>query len=167
MSFFSKLLGLGVMAGAATATVFIGKKYYENKQLEKLEQNNTIVIGSVENSAAVEKKHAVLDDIKKAASDVYCDTKTTVLQKAQNVGVNTDELTSTISEASKAIADASKVVAGKVYEKTPVVVESIKGKVEDLMGAAGAKNYVETIDENEILNEEVADIISIAEQEVK
>ncbi len=173
MGFFSKLAGLGLLAGAATAGVLIGRKYVDNKLNEKAEMMNAINLDSVENAATANTKANITQDIKKAASDVLDDAKSVVYQKADNLGINTTELTSTVCEASKAIADASKVIAGQVYDKTPLVVDKVKAKTQELMGNSSPKTYVEPITEiatdvnDEVLNEEVADILTIAEEDMK
>ncbi len=172
MGFFSKLAGLGLLAGAATAGILVGRKYIDNKASEKAQLNSAINLDSVENAASAPKK-TVAQDVKKAANDVLEDAKSVIYTKAESVGINTKELTSTVGEASKAIADASRVVAVKVYDKTPEVVDTLKHKVEEFMTSKNMATYVEPMANeaqmlnSETLNEEVADILTIAEQEMK
>ncbi len=168
MGIFSRLIGLGLMAGTAAAAVLVGKKYIENKEQAKLEAENVINLDSIENAAAVSSGNKVVDDVKKAAVEVFDDAKTVVMKKAEDAGVNTQELSGTLSEASKAIADAGKIVVGKVYEKTPDVVTSIKSTVDGIMGTASQKSYVEPIDSSaQILNDEVEEILAVAQEQAQ
>ncbi len=134
MGIFVKLMGLAVAVGAGYAAVKIANKYEENKQNEVLDDDEDF---------NTPQKKSTFEDVKKAACEVYCETgekvKKAVKTKAETIGINTDEVTEAFSEmgtatakAGKAVAHASVVVAGKIKEEAPAVVQTAK----DIAGEA-------------------------------
>ncbi len=127
MGFWSKLLGIGVVAGAATAAVKVAKQYEQNKNTEDFKAD-------VPDAA---QDGGVLNDVAKAATDVYTTTaakvKVAVTGAAEKAGVNTDELSGALTGAGKAIVNAGKAVATKVAAEAPAVIEKIKGQADDVL----------------------------------
>ena len=127
MGFLSKLFGIGVVAGAATAAVKVAQKYEENKV-------NAISVGEVPDT---QDAGTVLNDIGKAAADVYGETaakvKKAVTDVAGKAGVDTDALAGSLADAGKAIGDAGKAVAHKVSESAPEFVDKAKEKASDVV----------------------------------
>ena len=125
MGFWSKLFGIGVVAGAATAAVKVAKQYEQNKNSEEFEID-------VPDAA---QSGGVLNDVAKAATDVYTNTaakvKTAVAGAAEKAGVNTEELSGALTGAGKAIVNAGKAVATKVAADAPGVIDKIKGQAGD------------------------------------
>jgi ElaB/YqjD/DUF883 family membrane-anchored ribosome-binding protein len=153
MGFISKLFGIGVVAGAATAAVKIAQKYEENKE-------NAASVGEVPDT---QDASTVLNDIGKAATEVYGETaakvKKVVTDVAAKAGVDTGSLTDSITDAGKAIGDAGKAVfdtvsanapefVDKAKEKAADVVEQVKSDIESVVGEA--KDAIESVtDETE------------------
>lgn len=141
MGFFAKLFGIGAAAGAAVAAVKVAQKYEENKAAE----NTATAEAAAAAAQAMNLEGAtvqpaqdmtpdVLEDVKKAAAEVFDDAKTAVLSTAEKAGVNTDELTASLAGAGKAIVDAGKAVAGKVQEEAPAAIEKAKSKANEVIG---------------------------------
>ncbi len=145
MSIFGKVLGFAVAVGAGYATVKVAQKYDENKKKDILE-------GDIDEIT----KPNTAENVKRAVSDVYCETaekiKTKVKTVAENVGIDTNEVGSAFSKAGdaafevgKAVANASVKVAEKVVKETPTVIQGAKGVVGS--AASQVKNVVNTATE--------------------
>lgn len=126
MGFFSRLLGLGVAAGATYAAVKVAQKYEDNKA-------GDIAAGEAGDEAA---KKDVLGDIGKAVTDVYSETAAKVKDAAQNAGVDTEKVASTIKDAGKAVGEAGKAVAGKVKDAAGDYYDQAKDKAGDIYKSA-------------------------------
>ncbi len=166
MGFFSKLLGLGAAAGAAAGAYFVAKKYKDNAQ-EK-QQMIDIPGADVETQYTVKAQESgFIDDVKKAASDVYDEAKETVKINAEKVGIDTEEFAGAMSEAGKAIAHASKAVAGTVKTAAPDVVESVKATADTAIKKVKKKiNASESVEVTQ--NEELITIVEpVQEVEIK
>ncbi len=156
MNLVGKLIGLGVLSLVGIAAVKVAKKYDENKKAEACaadfvnEEGNTIV-----------------KDVKKATKDVYQETaekvSNTVKNAAENVGINTEEVSTAFGQAgtatvgvAKAVAHAGTAVASKVKKEAPAVIEGTVNFVSK--GADKIKNAVTPKDqelEDYLVQEEV------------
>ena len=129
MGFFSRLLGLGVAAGATYAAVKVAQKYEDNKAADA-------ETGAAEGA---EGGSDVLGDLGKAATEVYNETAAKVKEAAENAGVDTEKVTSTIKEAGKAVGEAGKVVVGKVKDAAGDYYDAAKDKAGEVYGQAKDK----------------------------
>ncbi|MFI3326938.1 MAG: hypothetical protein R3Y35_12330 [Clostridia bacterium] len=123
MGIFGKLAGFAAVALAGAVVVKVAQKYDENKKEE-------VCAADFVN----EEGNTVIKDVKKATADVYNDAtdkvNTSVKNVAQNIGINTNEVTEAFGHASsaavgvgKAVAHASVAVASKVKEEAPIVID--------------------------------------------
>ncbi len=140
MGFFSKLLGLGAMAGAAAGAYFVAKKYNENAQLKKETIELTTFDSDMQGEAVPDANF--IEDVKKAAIEVYDEAKTTVKATAEKAGVDTDELTDAVGTAGKAFVSAGKAVADSAGKAVTKKVKSVKNSA-----ASQAGETVEPADE--------------------
>ncbi len=138
MGLFSRIIGLGVATGAAVGAYFVAKKYQENSKTPIITIENE-QDGTEEYIAFKEKD--MVQDVKKAAKDVYVDAKTAVKSSAEKIGIDTVEFTDAMGSAGKAIADASKAVAKTVKENAPEVVQTVKDKAEKVVSKSKNKQY--------------------------
>ena len=169
MGFLGKLFGLGAVAGVAVAAVKVAQKYEENKNI----QAENAAQAAAENAAFMPEDESVLDDVKKAATDVYKQTSDkvidTVKDVAQKAGVNTDEVAQALGDAGKALAEAGKAVVNKVQEEAPAAIEKAKEKASEVIAqvketVAGATvevyEFADDIDEIVLEPQEPAELTS-------
>ena len=161
MSMFGKLIGIGVTAVAAVAAAKVAKKYMENKEADEfaahgveLEDEEPAEAPSTGEPSCPPEEHGapepapsfeekiyetaeeakdVLDDVAKAAGDVWDETREKAASAAENAGVDTAGISEAFTDAGKALAQAGKavfaagsVVAHKVAEDAPVVLDRVK-----------------------------------------
>ncbi|MEG2166002.1 MAG: hypothetical protein RRY96_06890 [Ruthenibacterium sp.] len=147
MGFWGKLFGIGVAATAATAAVKVAQKYEENKAAENAaaaeqtaEQNATDFTENAAESTGAD----YVNDVMKAATDVYDETVTKVKDgittAAEKAGVNTEELSGALTGAGKALADAGKAVVSagstvvnKITEDAPDFINKVKAQAGDVI----------------------------------
>ncbi len=169
MGFFSNLLGLGALAGAAAGAFFVTKKYQENAKLKQ----QLVDIATSEDGEAImiEDNATFIEDVKKAATDVYDDAVVSVKTTAEKVGIDTEEFSGAMGVAGKAIANASKAVASTVKENAPDVADNVKLKADKVVKKAKNKIYGETgsefaeVDSTDFDAVDIDDVFS-AEEEV-
>ncbi len=151
MGFLGKLAGLGAAAGAAFAAVKIAQRYSENKKAAQGEYIKPIREESIGD---------VLDDVKKAAVDVYSETsekvKTSVKKAADGAGIDTQQVSEKMGAAGKVVTDAGNKVIDKFQEEAPKVVEKAKATAETVATKA-KKTVKKTADKAKDVAEEVVD----------
>lgn len=173
MSFLSKAIGIGVAAAAAAVAVKVAKKYEENKELDALQEEQEIpetdssldeepqpyYEEQAEPAEVMEEKTTrsavteIVENVQRAATDVWSDTRGKVKEAAGKMGVDVDEVGSALGEAGralvgagKAVADAGVAVAAKVAEKAPDVVEKVKGQAGELVSQIKDTVYAVAVD---------------------
>ncbi len=184
MSMFSKLIGIGVTAVAAVAAAKVAKKYMENKEADEfaahgveLEDEETAEAPCTEDPVSppedggepepepvpsfeekiyetAEEAKDVLDDVAKAAGDVWDETREKAASAAENAGVDTAGISEAFTDAGRALAQAGKavfaagsVVAHKVAEDAPVVLDRVKAQTGEWLDQV--KNAVNAASEPE------------------
>ncbi|WP_367925059.1 hypothetical protein [uncultured Ruthenibacterium sp.] len=175
MSFLSKVIGIGAAAAVAAVAVKVAKKYEENKEMDSLQQEDlsaspatdaqeepqpyyeeqveTTVEPSEPTRNAVSE---IVENVQRAASDVWSDTRGKVKETAGKMGVNTEEVGSALGEAGralvgagKAVADAGVAVASKVVEKAPDVMEKVKDQAGEFVNQIKDTVYAAASDEED------------------
>ena len=176
MSFLSKAIGIGVAAAAAAVAVKVAKKYEENKELDALQEEQEIpetdssldaepqpyYEEQAEPAEVMEEKTTrsavteIVENVQRAATDVWSDTRGKVKEAGGKMGVDADEVGSALGEAGralvgagKAVADAGVAVAAKVAEKAPDVVEKVKGQAGELVSQIKDTVYAVAADEED------------------
>lgn len=169
MSFLSKAIGIGVAAAAAAVAVKVAKKYEENKELDALQEEQEIpetdssldeepqpyYEEQAEPAEVMEEKTTrsavteIVENVQRAATDVWSDTRGKVKEAAGKMGVDVDEVGSALVGAGKAVADAGVAVAAKVAEKAPDVVEKVKGQAGELVSQIKDTVYAVAADEED------------------
>lgn len=123
MGILGKLVGFTAAAIAGVVVVKIAKKYDENKKEE-----------ACATDFVSEEGNTVIKDVKKATADVYSEASGAVGQKvkatAENIGIDTQEVSEAFGVATnaavdmgKAVVHAGSVVVTKVKEEAPVVID--------------------------------------------
>ncbi|MEG0750394.1 MAG: hypothetical protein RR998_00970 [Oscillospiraceae bacterium] len=128
MGFFKKLLGLGVAAGATVAAVKVAQKYEDNRA------------NAPEPTEAEDvSTSTVLQELGKAASDVYTEASSKVKEVAESAGVDTAAVSDAVVKAGKAVGEAGKVVAVKVKELAGDAYDQAIDKAGDALDVAKEK----------------------------
>lgn len=142
MGFFSKLLGLGVAAGAAMAAIKVAQKYEENKADEA-------IAAEAEGQEVPEKEtSAVISDVAKAAGDVFSDYSVKVKDAMSGVKdkIQSAKESDIAVEIKEGIDEAKDVVTEKFTDAKEAVtdkINEIKDDIEDAVTDAEVKDDIE------------------------
>lgn len=146
MGIIGKLVGFAVAAVASVTVVKVAQKYDENKKAEACAAD-----------FVNEDGNTVVKDVKKATAEVYAEASEKVGEKvkatAENIGIDTEEVSEAFGVASsaavgvgKAVVHAGSVVATKVKEEAPAVIDTAVTLVSET--TEKVKNIIKPKDED-------------------